>query len=262
MLWSSSPSPSDSASHPAPSNLLSSSFPGSAKRRKLSSSAPAESKVPTRGPLTALVGHTGPVRSVLFHPTDPTVAYTASADRTLRTWDLVTSACVSARTPASHTPLASLATLPSLGLVAVGTTTSRSVLLIDPREGASGAGGGRAVVMRLRGHRNDVVSLAADPGNTYGLGSGSHDGTVRVWDVRNAGGGGVGGGEEGTGAIDEKVGSATFRLPRRGNAKCDSVVGGDGWKVLGMCWDREVGIVSAGEDRMVQVDKSVEGAAI
>ena len=137
------------------------------------------------------------------------------------------------------------------------------MLLIDPREGASGASGGRAVVMRLRGHRSDVVTLAADPGNSWGLGSGSHDGTVRVWDVRNAGGGsGAGGAEEGTGAVDEKVGSATFRIPRRGNAKCDTVVGGEGWKVLGMCWDREVGIVSAGEDKMVQVDRSAEGASV
>jgi len=248
-LWSTSPS---SQTTPAPSNLLPTSFINSNKRRKLSSSA---SSTPTAGPSSRLIGHTGPVRSTIFHPADATVAYTASSDRTFRTWDLVTSACVSSRVVAAHTPLSALCGLKELGLVAIGTTSARTVLLVDPRESSSDAGAGKSVVMSLKGHRNDVVTLAADPRSIWGLGSGSHDGTVRVWDVRNAKGGeALGGGGE-----DSKVGSATFRVPRRGNERCDVVPGGEGVKVFGMCWDEEVGIVSGGEDRMVQIDKSGGG---
>jgi len=39
--------------------------------------------------------------------------------------------------------------------------------------------------MTLRGHTNAVVGLAPDPSSAFGLVSGSHDGTVRVWDVRS-----------------------------------------------------------------------------
>lgn len=259
-LWSTVPN--DPEAPAAPSNLLPAAFAPSNKRRKLSaSSSSATVAAPhTAGALATLSGHTGAVRDAIFHPNDPTVAYTASADRTFRTWDLVTSALVDTRTPAPHVPLASVCALKELGLVALGTTTSRSVLLVDPREGG-GNGQGRAVVMTLKGHRGDVVALAGDPGSTWGLASGSHDGCVRVWDVRNAGGGGggegAGGLNAGAGVAGEgKVGSATFRIPRRTNERCDAVVGGEGVKVFGLCWDKEVGIVSAGEDKMVQVDKS------
>lgn len=165
---------------------------------------------------------------------------------------------MSNRVVAAHTPLSALCGLKSLGLVAVGTTNARAVLLVDPREGGtSTAGGGKSVVMSLKGHRNDVVTLAADPKSIWGLGSGSHDGTVRVWDVRNAKGGeALGGGGGGAEGGEGKVGSATFRVPRRGNERCDAVPGGEGVKVFGMCWDEEVGIVSGGEDKKVQIDKS------
>jgi len=249
-LWSISPNQST----PAPPNLLPNSFVNSNKRRKLASSA---SPTPTAGPTARLLGHTGPVKSVIFHPNDPSVAYTASSDRTFRTWDLVTSACVSNRIVAAHTPLSALCGLKSLGLVAIGTTSARAVLLVDPREGGGGGASSKSVVMSLKGHRNDVVTLAADPKSIWGLASGSHDGTVRVWDVRNAkGGGALGGGGGGEDGGEGKVGSATFRVPRRGNERCDVVPGGEGVKVFGMCWDEEVGIVSGGEDKKVQIDKS------
>ena len=32
-------------------------------------------------------------------------------------------------------------------------------------------------------------------------------------------------------------------------------VGGEGTKVLGVVWDREVGIMSAGEDKRVQINR-------
>lgn len=107
--------------------------------------------------------------------------------------------------------------------------------------------------MTLRGHSNAVVSLATDPWSEYGLVSGSHDGTCRIWDVRSvrtaqvAGGGG-------------QVGESVYSIERESVAKgAKRVVGGEGVKVFGVCWDGEVGIVSCGEDKRVQVNRGNVG---
>ncbi|KFY17322.1 hypothetical protein V491_05030, partial [Pseudogymnoascus sp. VKM F-3775] len=98
-------------------------------------------------------------------------------------------------------------------VVAVG-SAARHITLIDPRAGG--------VVMTLRGHKNKIASLARDPGSAFGLVSGAHDGTVRVWDVRSS--------REGN--LDEggRVGEAVFVVGRDGAGK--SKVGGEGEKVL------------------------------
>lgn len=59
---------------------------------------------------------------------------------------------------------------------------------------------------------------------------------------------------------DGRVGAAVFVIEREGRAP---VVGGEGVKVFAVAWDREVGIVSGGEDRRVQVHrgKDVVGVA-
>lgn len=126
---------------------------------------------------------------------------------------------------------------------------------MDPRESTTSTGG-RTVIQTLKGHRNDISSLAQNPRNGFGLASGSYDGTVRVWDVRNTRGAVDGAGGEGDGVMgNAKVGRAAFRIPRKGNAKCDEVEGGQGVKVFDLCWDREAGLVSGGEDKCVQVDR-------
>jgi len=99
--------------------------------------------------------------------------------------------------------------------------------------------------MTLRGHTNAVVALAPDPSSAFGLVSGSHDGTVRVWDVRSV--------RPGVGT-EGQVGEAVYVIPRE-SARGERRVGGEGVKVFGVSWDAEVGIVSAGEDRRVQINK-------
>ena len=97
--------------------------------------------------------------------------------------------------------------------------------------------------MTLRGHSNAVVSLAADPGSAYGLLSGSHDSTCRVWDVRASRA------EKG-----ERVGGSVFVAER------ESGLGrgrGEGGKVFGVVWDAAVGIVAGGEDKRVQINRGV-----
>ena len=131
--------------------------------------------------------------------------------------------------------------MPDAGLVASG-TSARHITLVDPRASAV-----TVAAMTLRGHRNAVVALARDPGASYRLVSGSHDGTCRVWDIRSVK-------QEGGGV--ERVGESVYVIDREsGNDKAKA---GEGTKVFGVCWDREVGIVSAGEDRRVQINRGSE----
>ncbi|KAK7527379.1 putative microtubule associated protein [Phyllosticta citriasiana] len=228
----------------APENLLPSASSHAAKRRK---TAPKGQKVPTksapqRGPLKLLGGHSAPVSAVIFAPNDPTVAYSVSWDHTLKTWDLPTGKAVDTRTTAQ--PLFSLTALPKLNLLATG-TSARHITLIDPRADA------RTIsALTLRGHSNLVATLSPCPTSDYGLVSGSHDGTCRIWDVRNvrAAAAEVGGGQ---------VGEAVYRITRESTGDADSErrPGGEGVKVFGVVWDKDVGVVSASEDKRVQVNR-------
>lgn len=106
--------------------------------------------------------------------------------------------------------------------------------------------------MTLRGHTNVVADLATDPDSAYGLVSASHDGTCRVWDVR-----------AGRNENQGRVGSSVFVIERESGKDQDGTGArvktrwGEGHnKVFAVRWDREVGIVSAGEDRHVQINRS------
>ncbi|KAJ5502285.1 hypothetical protein N7463_005159 [Penicillium fimorum] len=220
----------------APENLLPSSNARNTKRRKLNTSV----STPQRGPLTLLSAHTAPVSAAIFDGKDATVGYSTSWDHSLRTWDLVTGALVDTRTT-SHS-LLSLEHLPELSLLAAG-TAARHITLIDPRASAT-----TVAAMTLRGHTNAVVSLARDPHSTYGLISGSHDGTCRIWDIRSTK-------TDKEGVVGESVYSIT-RKSLEEEGKSDSKrVGGEGVKVFSVCWDKTVGIVSAGEDKRIQINR-------
>ncbi len=226
-IWSMNKSESPAA----PANLLPSAASRSSKRRKLTTST----STPQRGPLALLQSHTAPVSATIFGPNDPTVAYSTSWDHTLRTWDLPTQSLVDTRTT-SH-PLLSLTALPDLNLLAAG-TSARHITLIDPRASAT-----TISAVTLRGHTNAVVSLARDPDSSYGLVSGSHDGTCRIWDVRST-----------KSEKEGVVGESMYTISRE-SAKEGRRVGGEGVKVFGVVWDREVGIISAGEDKRVQINR-------
>ncbi|KAJ5035339.1 uncharacterized protein L3040_007814 [Drepanopeziza brunnea f. sp. 'multigermtubi'] len=209
-----------------------------AKRRKLTTST----STPQRGPLSLHARHGASVNAVIFNPDDHTVGYSASQDHTMRTIDLTTSTVVDTRTT-SH-PLLSLTALPGIShqLLAVG-TSARHITLIDPRASSQ-----TNQVMTLRGHTNKIVSLAKDPESRYGIVSGSHDGTCRVWDLRSSRPGTK---DEGGGRVGETV----YVVERESQKDGKRPVGGDGIKVFGVCWDENVGIVSGGEDKMLQINK-------
>lgn len=210
-----------------------------AKRRKLTTST----STPQRGPLSVVNAHSAPVTSVIFHPEDSTVGYSASLDHTVKTLDLETSTVVDTRTT-SH-PLLSLCSLPSASnshILAAG-TTARHITLIDPRVSST-----KTSIMTLRGHTNKISSIAPDPESSWGLVSGSHDGTCRVWDLRSTR---QGTRDEGGGIVGESV-YVVERESRKGEKK---PVGGEGVKVFGVAWDSDVGIVSVGEDKKVQINR-------
>ncbi|KAF3292566.1 ribosome bioproteinsis protein ytm1 [Orbilia oligospora] len=205
------------------------------KRRRTTTKPPSTIK---KGPLAVLTSHTAPVSQVI-HSTDPTAAYSVSWDKSIVTHDLVTSQPVSTRT--TQHPLLSITTLPTLSLLAAG-SAARHITLHDPRESS------RTVQTAvLRGHTNGVVSLVKSPENEYIFASGSHDGSVRIWDVRSVSStSSTDGGDDGEG----KSGGSLFVIKRES---------GSG-KVFGVDWSRDVGLVSVGEDKKIQVNRG-EGMA-
>lgn len=208
----------------------------STKRTKLS----IDGTLAQRGPLALMPLHDQPVTAAIFHPNDATVAYSASQDHTVRTIDLTTQREVS-RLTTMH-PLLCATALPGNGLIAAG-SSARHVTLLDPRESAAAT-----AAMTLRGHVNWVVSVAPSPENDYSLVSGSHDSTCRVWDLRSARSGTA---DEGGGRVSEPV--YTIRREWLKDKKLPEA--GDGAKVFSVVWDKTWGIVSAGEDKKVQINR-------
>lgn len=224
-LWSAQTSESPAA----PTDLL----PPKPKKRKIASSAAAvaAAAAPRYGPLGLLSGHTSPVSAVTFDPKDPTVAYSVSWDHTIRTWDLPTQTLVDTRT--TQHPILSVCALPGLSLLACG-SSARHITLHDPRVSSS-----TIATSTLRGHTNAVSALCADTQSEWQMASAGHDGTVRVWDVRAAGSGSM------------------FTIKREGG---EGVTGRE--KVFDVEWSR-IGIVSAGEDKRVQINETPrEGAVV
>mgnify|MGYP003362188035 CR=1 FL=1 len=188
------------------------------KRRKL---ALKDGSIRRRAPLSLLESHTAPVEQVIFDKNDNTVGYSVSQDHTIKTWDLVTSRCVDTKTTSYS--LLSIAQLPTLNLLACG-SSARHITLHDPRVDS---GSSKITQQQLVGHKNFVVSLDTCPENEYMLASGSHDGTVKVWDIRSN--------------------SPMYTITRENGETKD--------KVFAVRWAEKVGIISGGEDKKVQINK-------
>ena len=112
-------------------------------------------------------------------------------------------------------PLLSLTSLSSISLLALGTSTNK-ILLHDPRAHS-------ITITTLSGHEGFVTSLSPSPENQNMFASGSFDGYVRVWDVRNPSG-------------------SIFKLDRQFNSG----------KILSIDWN-ERGLVSGGQDGKIDI---------
>lgn len=191
------------------------------KRRKM---ALKDGSIRRRAPLSLLESHTGPVEQAVFDRIDNTVGYSVSQDHTIKTWDLVTSRCVDTKTTSYS--LLSVVQLPSLHLLACG-SSARHITLHDVRMNSSS----KVTQQQLIGHRNFVVSLDTCPENEYMLSSASHDGTVKVWDIRAT--------------------SPMYTITREDS----SVQKGVNDKVFAVRWAKNVGIISGGQDKKLQINK-------
>ncbi|KAI0133146.1 ribosome biogenesis protein YTM1 [Hypoxylon sp. NC0597] len=235
-LWTTS----KSSAPAAPATLVPGANGSASKKRKIASSTAAQ-----RGPLSLTQPHTSAASAAIFDPSDATVAYSASQDHTLRTLDLTTSKVENVITT-SH-PLLSLCALQrGSGVLLAAGTSARHITVADPRVNAA-----TTSVMTLRGHRNMVGSVAVSPDNDYSLVSGSHDGTCRIWDLRSVR---AGTRAEGGGSVSESV-YVIERESLKGQKGVKSDVPGRGAKVFGVAWDKSWGIVSGGEDKMVQINR-------
>lgn len=191
------------------------------KRRKLTLK---DGSIRRRAPLALLESHKAPVEAASFDLNDNTVGYSVSQDHTIKTWDLVTSRCVDTKTTSYS--LLSLAQMPTLNLLACG-SSARHITLHDPRVNSTS----KITQQQLIGHKNFVVSLDTCPENEYILCSGSHDGTVKVWDVRST--------------------TAMYTITRED----PSVEKGVNDKVFAVKWAKNVGIISGGQDKKIQFNK-------
>jgi len=214
-VWSTVPKESPEAAAENP--------PVQMKKRKLVQTGP---KVLQCGALAQLQGHMSPVSGVAFAPQDATVGYSVSWDHTIRTWDLATMILVDTKT--TQHPILSLCPLPSLNLLACG-SSARHILLHDPRVSASGIS-----AATLRGDQNAVVGLSGNPANEWEMASAGHDGTVRVWDVRASSSGNL------------------FTIRREG----EGLSGNE--QVFDVEWS-SIGIISGGEDKRVQINVTPSG---
>jgi ribosome biogenesis protein YTM1 len=241
-LWTTS----KSSAPAAPASLLPGAGASESKKRKLSGASAA----PQRGPLSMMPVHNSAVTAVCFDPADATVAYSASQDHTIRTIDLTTSKVENVITT-SH-PLLALTPLhrnpgtASSSVLLAAATAARHITLVDPRVSAAATS-----VLTLRGHRNMVSSIAASPDNDYSLVSASYDGTCRIWDLRSLRAGTK---AEGGGSVSESV-YVIERESLKGKRKTAGEVPGRGAKVFDVAWDKTFGIVSAGEDKTVQINR-------
>ncbi|CAN6671330.1 ribosome biogenesis protein Ytm1p [Trichomonascus vanleenenianus] len=187
----------------------------SRKRRKVAASL---KQGRTRGCLQILAGHSSPVTGVTFHHSDAQAVYSVSQDHTIRTWDIETGSLVDTKT--TNFPLLSVAAL-SHGLIACG-SSARHISLHDPRSKTT------TTQSQLIGHTNFVVSLVQSPTNEYMFASGSHDGTVRIWDTRAT--------------------KAMYTIARESGESPSAVYDAD--------WHSSVGIVSAGQDKKLQINEA------
>ncbi len=189
----------------------------SRKRLKL---AVGDSTIKRKSPLAVLESHLRPVEDVIFDPNDGTVGYSVSQDHTVKTWDLVTAKCVDTRR--TNHSLLSVAALQKLHLIATG-SSARHINLHDPRSS-------QITNSQLVGHRNFVCSLKTPSNNDYMILSGSHDGTVKVWDVR--------------------TNSSMYTISRQSK---DATA-----KVFAVGWEKDIGILSGGTDKKLQINSDAE----
>lgn len=195
-------------------NVLSTS---SKKRRKM---AIKDSTLRRKSPLSILSSHKQPVEDICFDGNDNTVSYSVSQDHTIKTWDIVTGKVIDTRS--TGFALLSILHKHTKNLIITG-SSARHINLHDPRVDAN-----ELINAKLVGHSNFVVGLSNCTYNDNMFASASHDGLVKVWDIRSL--------------------NPLYTITREESKSS---------KVFDVCWDNSIGIISGGLDKKLQINKNI-----
>ncbi|KAI1637057.1 WD40-repeat-containing domain protein [Biscogniauxia mediterranea] len=181
-----------------------------------------------------------------FYPFDSAAFLSTSYDQTLKLWSTEGTQLSASFSLGTKVYTHAISPIASHLLVACG-TQHPAVRLVDLRSGAN--------VQSLAGHGGAVLAAAWSPRHENVLATGSVDGTVKIWDVRRAGGViGMLDHEDSLGLYHNGLLGADGKVRIRASAKAHVA------PVNGLTWTDDGGhLVSAGHDRRIRVWDAATG---
>lgn len=181
-----------------------------------------------------------------FYPFDAAAFLSTSYDQTLKVWSTQKSQVSGSFTLGSKVYTHAISPIASHLLVACG-TQHPATRLVDLRSGAN--------VQSLAGHHGAVLATSWSPRHEHILATGSVDGTVKIWDIRRAGGViGMLDQEDSLGLYYNGLLSSDGKVRFRTSAKAHA------GPVNSLTWtDDGAFIVSAGHDRRIRVWDAATG---
>lgn len=182
-----------------------------------------------------------------FYPFDAAAFLSTSYDQTLKLWSTDTARVSGSFALGSKVYTHAISPIADHLLVACG-AQHPAVRLVDLRSGSN--------VQSLAGHTNAVLATSWSPRHEHVLASGSVDGTVRIWDIRRAGGAiGMLDKEDSLGLYYNGLLGSDGKIRTRVSAKAHS------GPVNGLVWTDDGNyIVSAAHDRRIRVWDAATGA--
>lgn len=192
-------------------------------------------------------GHKFGITHLSFYPFDSAAFLSTSYDQTLKLWSTETASVSGSFSLGSKVYTHGISPIAGHLLVACG-TQHPAVKLVDLRSGSN--------VQALAGHAGAILATTWSPRHEHVLASGSVDGTVRIWDIRRAGGPiGMLDQEDSLGLHHNGLLGADGHVRTRMSAKAHS------GPVNGLTWTDDGNyIISAAQDRRIRVWDAATGA--